>query len=109
MLNAVEELLVKVSRDGSVLLNPVIWDTFWKPFTDTQPKFAEYLRHMYEEEKVTSPDGSEKYKVYELAREAVLDPSDEMRKATRSFTVEYLQVQVYISTKYKVQSIKYKV
>ena len=93
VLERVEELYTRAASDGSVLLNPRTWDTFWKPIADTQPAFAAYLKYTYEEETVMSPDGSTRHLVYQLARRAILEPTDETRMRTRATTIEYLQVQ----------------
>ena len=79
VLERVEELYTRAASDGSVLLNPRTWDTFWKPIADTQPAFAAYLKYTYEEETVMSPDGSTRHLVYQLARRAILEPTDETR------------------------------
>ena len=57
------------------------------------PAFAAYLKYTYEEETVMSPDGSTRHLVYQLARRAILEPTDETRMRTRATTIEYLQVQ----------------
>ena len=40
-----------------------------------------------------SPDGSTRHLVYQLARRAILEPTDETRMRTRATTIEYLQGQ----------------
>ena len=59
----------------------------------TQPAFAEYLNHVYNEETVLSPDGTTKHLAYSLALKEVLSPSDASNASTTSLTIEYLQVQ----------------
>jgi hypothetical protein len=88
---SLQELFERVALDGSILLDPKL--NIWKDIADTQPKFHEYLNHMFEKETVRSPDGSKKHPQYKLAMEEVLNPKDETNQRTYNLTVEYLSVQ----------------
>lgn len=91
MLDLVEEVFEKASRDGSVLLDPElkIFDTV----ADEQPLFYEYLQFMFEHEAVMSPNGRIRHLHYKLALQELLDPQDETNRRSREKTIEYLQVQ----------------
>ena len=75
-LDLVEQVFVKASTDGAVLLDPTI-DIF-APVADPDhsPLFAEYRKYMYEEDHVMSPDGKEEHLIFKLAREELLNPVD---------------------------------
>lgn len=90
-LDAVEELFNRAQHDGSLLLDPNL-DIF-KPIAETQPLFAAWRRHMFEEETVVAPDGKTKHLVWALVREELLNPADATNRATREKTIEYLEIQ----------------
>ena len=91
VLDTVEELFQRVERDGRVLLDPQL--RVFKDVEATQPAFRDYLKHMYEEETIVSPDGQKEHLVYQKALKELLDPEDESNKRSLEKTVEYLQVQ----------------
>ena len=92
-LDMVEQLFVKASVDGSILLQANLTVNLFKEIADEQPLFAVYLKHLYEEATVLSLDGKEKHPIYALVRDELFDPKDTTNLATRDKTIEYLEVQ----------------
>ena len=91
VLDEIEQLFERAARDGSVLLKPDL--QIFRSVQDSQPKFREYLDHLFNKEKVLSPDGTTEHLQYKLALEEALTPSDESNERTRALTIEYLQIQ----------------
>jgi hypothetical protein len=91
VLDTVEELFERVARDGSVMLDPNL-DVF-KDVASTQPAYRDFLKYMYEEDTVLSPDCKTRFPQYRLARDELLSPADESNQRTRALTIQYLQVQ----------------
>lgn len=92
ILDHVETLFLRTEKDGNALLGETLLG-FWKPFTLRQPKFAEFLKHMMEEEHVMSPDGTVKHLKFKLAWNEVFNPQDPTNVQTQAFTVENLALQ----------------
>jgi hypothetical protein len=86
-LDLVEQLFIKASTDGSVLLDPAQTDIF-AGIAAEQPLFAKYRKFMYEEDHVMSPDGKTKHLIYKLVRDELLNPQDGSNVATRDKTIE---------------------
>ena len=59
VLDSLENVFERTAKDGHVLLDPGL--DIWKPTADAQPKFREYVKHMYETETVLSPNGKTKH------------------------------------------------
>ena len=90
-LDLVEQLFVKASTDGSVLIDATL--NVFESVAAVQPKFATYLKDTYEKQHVMSPDGSTKHLIYKLVREELFNPVDPSNVETRVKTIEYLEVQ----------------
>lgn len=90
-LDLVEQFFLQAQHDGSLFFDPEL-DIF-KPIADKQPLFQEWRRYSMQDETVLSPNGKTKHKVWKLARDELLVPSDETNVRTRLKTVEYLEVQ----------------
>ena len=96
VLETVEDLFERGSRDGSVLIDSALFDRkhdkfLFKSVSDGQPAFSEFLDRMYTEAKVVSPDGKSKhYLQYAEALKELTDPTDETNQKTRALTIEYL-------------------
>ena len=91
VLDTVEELFERAARDGSVLLDPNL--NVFKDVAASQPAYRDYLKNVYEEDTVLSPDGKTKHMQYKLAHDELFSPTDESNQRTRQLTIEYLQVQ----------------
>ena len=85
-LDMLEQKFVEASVDGSVLLDASL--NIFKEIADEQPLFAAYLKHMYEEDHVMSPDGNTPHLVYKLVRDELFNPVDPTNQATRAKTIE---------------------
>eukprot|EP00966_Prymnesium_polylepis_P181127 4195341-Prymnesium_polylepis.2 len=88
-LDLVEQLFIKASTDGSVLLDPEQTDIF-KGIAEEPglENFKAYRKHMYEEDHVMSPDGKKKHLIYKLVRDELFNPQDASNVATRAKTIE---------------------
>ena len=85
-LDMVEQAFVAASTDGSVLLDAT-YNNF-EEIAKEQPLFNAYLKHMYEEEHVMSPDGTEPHLIYSLVRDELFNPKDATNRATQAKTIE---------------------
>ena len=91
VLDMLEELSLRIARDGSVLLESQL--DIWKEFRLKEPKFQEYFDHL-EHDTVMAPDGKTKHEWYTLALKEVLDPTDATNARTRNLTIRYIQAQL---------------
>jgi hypothetical protein len=85
-LDMVEQAFVAASTDGSVLLDATY--NIFEEIAKEQPLFNAYLKHMYEEEHVMSPDGTEPHLVYSLVLDELFNPKDATNRATQAKTIE---------------------
>eukprot|EP00966_Prymnesium_polylepis_P266466 6155539-Prymnesium_polylepis.1 len=90
-LELVEAVFERAKDNGRVLLDPEL-DIF-KPIADEQPLFRAYLKHMFEDDAVLSPNGKTRHLRFKLALAELLAPQDETNARTTQKTIEYLQVQ----------------
>ena len=74
VLDIVEQLFVKASTDGAVIIDPTL--NVFKEIADEQPLFAKYLKDLFEEYKVLAADGKTEHLAYKLARAELLSPQD---------------------------------
>ena len=88
----IEGLFLRTEKNGNVLLRETLRG-FWKKYAQRQPKFAEYLEHMMEEDFVMSPDGTTKHLKFKLAWEEIFKPRDPTNVRTQAATVENLALQ----------------
>eukprot|EP00966_Prymnesium_polylepis_P041978 974798-Prymnesium_polylepis.1 len=91
VLDQVEQLFERAAHDGRVLLNPALHDPksssyLWASLVQSQPKFREYLEHMYSKDVALSPDGETKHVQYEKALKELLTPSDETNQRSTNLT-----------------------
>ena len=98
VLDTVESLFERAARDGRVLLDPALHDPaspsyLWKTLVESQPDFRDYLEYTYSKDVALSPDGKEKHLRYKLAREELLNPSEETNRLSTDLTIQYLQIQ----------------
>ena len=92
-LDRVEQLFEKASTDGSMLLDASL--NVFEEIAEEQPKFAAYLKHVYEEWTQLSADGKTSHLVYKLTQAELFNPKDQSNSSStvRAKTIEYLEVQ----------------
>ena len=85
-LDLVEQIFVKASVDGAVLLDPQL--NIFSTIAQKEKMFAAHLEYMYEKDTMVAADGVTKHLVYQLAREELLSPKDPTNAASRLRTIE---------------------
>ena len=91
VLSRIEAVFERTSRDGRVLLSTGPLGIF-EPIAAEQPAFREYLKWMYEEATVLSPDGKTKHLLYKEALAELLEPKDSTNMDSTAFTIDFLRV-----------------
>ena len=82
VLDTVEQLFERAAHDGSILLDPNL--NIFKDVAASQSAYREYVKHVYEEDTVLSPDGKTKHLQYKLARDELFNPTDESNHSERA-------------------------
>ena len=92
-LDITEEVMVRASTDGSILLDRSL--DIYAPIRSEQPRFQEWHDHMFTKAHCLGPDNKTKHFHWKLALDEVLSPTDPTNacQAVREKTIQYIQVQ----------------